>query len=710
MLIFEYMRHRGVLEIKKHLPVLLLFASCVICFPTTIYAYIGPGAGFALVTSFFAIFVSLIIVFVSFLIWPFRHVRWMFSRKKRDRKTDVKKVVVLGLDGMDPDIAEKFMAEGKLPNFQRLKDSGCFSRLGTTFPAVSPVAWSSFATSVYPGKHNIFDFLAPNRNYYIADLSSVHIGKVKHNLKIGKYRIPLGKPEIKLHRKSQPFWKVLGEYGIFSTILRVPITFPPEKFYGNCLSAMCIPDLKGTQGSFIYYTSDRTQTGKMYEGERILVENKNGVITSYFPGPANPILNEATPLRIPFKVEIIDSNDAVMHLPDQKIKMKIGQYSGWIKFRYRLGLGMKISGIARILIKSFYPHFSMYVTPINIDPEKPVLPISYPSIFSVYLAKLHGSFSTLGLAEDTWALNERIINEDDFIKQAYDIHEEREKMFLHSLKSSKHGLVVSVFDITDRIQHMFIRFMFDDYPVAKDADIKKYRTIVEELYINMDKLLGKTLRSMGDDTVLFVISDHGFKPFMWGFHVNSWLHKEGYIVLKSGDESGAWFENVDWSKTRAYCIGMAGVYLNIKGREAKGIVAKDGEAAELRKEIKEKLVKFINPATGQPVLKDIFDSQEIFSGPYKENAPDLILGYNEGYRVSWDAAIGKVTKDIIEDNTKSWSADHCIDPRLVPGVLFLNRKINSDGPSIVDIGATILNLFGINPPAYMDGKNILEKK
>jgi predicted AlkP superfamily phosphohydrolase/phosphomutase len=671
------------------------------------HAYIGPGAGFALVTSFFVIFVSLIIALVSFLIWPFRQVKWMLSRKKPDRKTDVKKVVVVGLDGMDPDIAERFMAEGKLPNFQKLKDSGSFSRLGTTFPAVSPVAWSSFATSVNPGKHNIFDFLTPNRNHYIADLSSVHIGAVKRNLKIGKYKIPLGRPEIKLHRKSQPFWKVLGEYGIFSTVLRVPITFPPEKFYGNCLSAMCIPDLKGTQGSFTYYTTDREQTGEMYEGERIFVENNNGLIASHFPGPANPIMKAETPLRVPFRVEIRDTDTAVLHLPDQKIRITRGQYSGWIKLRYKLGLGMSITGIARILVKSFQPHFSMYVTPINIDPEKPVLPISHPGIFSVYQAKLHGSFSTLGLSEDTWALNERIIDEDDFIKQAYDIHDEREKIFFHTLKNNGKGLIVSVFDLTDRIQHMFIRFLFEDHPAVNDADLKKYRGVVEKLYIHMDGLLEKTMRHVDDDTALFVISDHGFKPFMWGVHVNSWLHKEGYMVLKSGSESGAWFENVDWSRTKAYCLGMAGIYLNVRGREAKGIVESGGEDAELKKEIKEKLTQVINPVTNKPVLRDVYDSAEIFTGPYKENAPDLILGYNEGYRVSWDAAIGKVTKDIIEDNTKSWSADHCIDPRLVPGVFYSNRKINSGEPSIVDMGATILSLFGIKPPAYMDGKNII---
>ncbi|MBI5410042.1 MAG: alkaline phosphatase family protein [Nitrospirae bacterium] len=696
------------MNIRKRLVFLASLFFLLLCASENSHAYIGPGAGFALVTSFLVIFVSLIIAVVSLLIWPFRQFIWMLTRKKLDGKPKAEKVVVVGLDGMDPDIAERFMSEGKLPHFQKLKDTGSFSRLGTTFPAVSPVAWSSFATSVNPGKHNIFDFLKPNRKHYIADLSSVHIGTVKRCLNIGKYKIPLGKPEIKPLRKSQPFWKVLGEYGIFSSILRVPITFPPEKFFGACLSAMCIPDLKGTQGSFTFYTSDPGKTGTMYEGERLLVEKRNGFISSYFPGPSNPILRKEEQMRIPFTVEIKDPDSAILHLSGQKIKLELNKYSGWIKLQYNAGLGIKVAGIARILLKSIEPHFSMYVTPINIDPEKPALPISHPGIFSVYHAKLHGSYSTLGLAEDTWALNERIINEDDFIKQAYDIQETREKMFFHTLKENKKGLVVTVFDVTDRLQHMFIRFLHDDHPALKGADVKKYKNVVEDLYIRMDELIGKTMDRLDDNTVLFVMSDHGFKPFKWGFHVNSWLHKEGYLVLKSGDESGKWFENVDWSKTRAYCLGMAGIYLNMKGREAKGIVNPDSEAAGLKKELKEKLVKIITPMTNQPVLRDVFDAGEVFEGPYKDEAPDLILGYHEGYRVSWDAAIGKVTKDIIEDNTKSWSADHCVDPRIVPGVLFSNRKVASGNPSIIDMGATILNLFGINPPAYMDGKNIME--
>jgi predicted AlkP superfamily phosphohydrolase/phosphomutase len=681
----------------------------LVSIPDSAQAYIGPGAGFALVTSFFVIIASLGIALLSLLIWPIRRVWWMLSRKKAEKKALARKVIIVGLDGLDPDLTEKFMASGKLPNFSKFSQSGSFSRLETTFPAVSPVAWSSFATSVNPGKHNIFDFLTPNRKRYMAELSSVRIGSVRRHLNIGKYRIPLSKPEIKSLRKSKSFWNVLGEYGIFSTILRVPITFPAEKFHGTCLAAMCIPDLKGTQGSFTYYTTDSNQTGKMYEGERIYLERKGNVIEGRIPGPANPILRQENPLSIPFTVKIHDAEQVTLKLPDQKIALHVGRYSEWIKLQYKLGLGMKITGIVRMLVKSIEPHFSMYLTPINIDPEKPVLPVSHPSIFSIYHAKLQGNYATLGLAEDTWALNERIINEDEFIKQAYDIQADRETMFFNTLRNTKDGVVVSVFDITDRLQHMFIRFLFENHPAVREVDAEKYKYVIEDLYVQMDELLGRTMEFVDDDTVLLVMSDHGFKPFKWGFNVNSWLYNEGYLALKSGENSGEWFDNVDWSKTKAYCLGLAGIYLNIRDREAKGIVDADTEKAILKKELKEKLLQVVHPSANEPVFRDIFDPDEIYTGPYIENGPDLLLGFHEGYRVSWDSAIGMVSKDILEDNTKSWGGDHCVDPRIVPGVLFSNRPIAQDKPSITDIGATVLNVFGITPPPYMDGKNLFQK-
>jgi len=237
---------------KSSLSPFVLFFILLLALSLPLQAYIGPGAGFAFLTSFFIFFLTFFLALFSFFSWPFR---WLFRVIKGQRaykKSSINRLVIIGLDGLEPTLAEKYMSEGKLPNFSKLKKNGAYARLQTTIPSISPVAWSSFMTGSNPSKHNIFDFLSRNPKTYLPDLSSARIGKPKKTLSLGKYNIPLSKPEIKGLRKSIPFWKILGQKGIFSTILRVPITFPPEKFKGHLLSGMCTPDLKGSQGTFSF--------------------------------------------------------------------------------------------------------------------------------------------------------------------------------------------------------------------------------------------------------------------------------------------------------------------------------------------------------------------------------------------------------------------------------------------------------------------------
>jgi len=374
---------------------------------------------------------------------------------------------------------------------------------------------------------------------------------------------------------------------------------------------------------------------------------------------------------------------------------------------FRAGLGIKVRGICQFYLKQISPEAELYVSPINIDPERPALPLSYPYFFSVYLAKLFGSYSTLGMAEDTWSLNEQVLDEDAFLKQAYRIHDEREKQFFHALGKTKNGLCACVFDGTDRIQHMFFRYLVDNHPANRDKDPEKYKHVIPELYQKADELLGRVMAETPDDTLLMVISDHGFKSFIRGINLNSWLHQNGYLKLKNGDYSVEYFQNVDWKKTKAYSVGLAGVYLNIKGREKFGCVNAGEEAQQLRREIIEKLTGLNDPDSNVIAINEIYDSKEIYSGPYVDDAPDLIIGYNDGYRISWEAAIGKTTKTVFEDNTKCWSGDHGIDPKLVPGVIFCNHDIETEEPALVDIAPTLLKLFGNQVPPYMDGKPLV---
>ncbi len=690
---------------------ILLILLALFLWPVSSQAYIGPGAGFAILGSFMVFFFAFLAALMSVLVWPVRAVVRFIQIKRSGLHPHVKRVVIVGLDGLDPDYARELMDQGKLPNLDALSKQGCFHKLRTTFPSMSPVAWSTFATGVNPGKHNIYDFLTPDRRTYLPTLSSTHIGKPERTLKLGRYRIPLSRPEIRLLRRSVPFWKILGDHWVFSHILRVPITFPPEKFYGALLSAMCVPDLKGTQGTFTYFRPQKNSEVKHTGGVEVALEKYDRGYRGYLPGPENSLTETNEELRIPFSLSpngtsAVSGKNSTwwLEMPDQRLELKVGEYSDWVQLGFRAAPGIKVSGIARFLLLGKDSEPGLYLTPINIDPASPAMPISHPSFYSILLAKLQGPYATLGLAEDTWGLNERVLDEDAFLNQAWKHHAEREAMFFHALRRTRRGACVCVFDATDRIQHMFFRYKVPDHPANRDKDTEKHCNAIEELYTRMDEMIGRVRAEIGNDDVLMVISDHGFKPFRRGVNLNSWLWKNGYLACKSSSGSGEMFENVDWDRTRAYALGLSGIYLNLKGRESKGVVEGGSEADALIKELSEKLTGILDPGTGEVAINRAYLAKDVLFGPYQDNAPELIIGYNQGYRASWDGTLGVVNDVVFEDNLKSWSGDHIMDPKLVPGVFFSNRRIDEQDPGLVDIAATVLALFDIRIPGHMDGK------
>ncbi len=674
-------------------------------------AYVGPGAGFAFLSSFLVLFLTFFMAVFSFIVWPFRYL-WRAIRGQRAYKdSKINRLVILGLDGLEPTLAERFMSEGKLPNLARLRKDGTYSRLRTTTPAISPVAWSSFMTGSEPSKHNIFDFLSRDPRTYLPDLSSARIGRPRRVLSIGKYRIPLSKPEIRGLRKSVPFWKILGEKGVFSTVLRVPITFPPEKFKGHLLSGMCTPDLKGSQGTFSFYTTDEEKVRKHEGGVAIPVRLEGDRIRTYLAGPENTMLKTPVEIRLPLVLTVDRGRrGARIQVSGESFFLEEKTFSPWVRVAFRPGLGMKVRAICRFTITSLEPHFELYVTPLNIDPEKPALPISHPFIYSVYLAKLLGRFITLGEANDTWALNEGVLGEQAFLDLTYSNHSEWETMLWNALDKTPRGLVAIVFETTDSIQHMFFRYLDKGHPALKrPGQSGMSAKVVEDLYKKMDDLVGRVSKALDDRSVLIVMSDHGFKSFRRGVNLNSWLWKNGYLALKDGKAgSGEWFKDVDWDKTRAYALGLGGIYLNLQGREEKGIVKPGEEAKLLKAELVQKLDGLKDSANGTVAVTKIYDAGSVYAGPYKDNAPDLIVGYNEGYRASWGGVTGIVNDVVFEDNAKAWSGDHCIDPALVPGVLFTNLRLKGRDPSIMDIAPTALELFGLKPPAHMDGRSLVD--
>lgn len=690
---------------------LLALFTFVLVSPAYALAYVGPGAGIAFLTTFGALFIAIVVGIASILIYPFRLLYRFIRRKKPPKRPDVERAVIIGLDGLDPDLTQRYMDEGRLPNLSKIAKMGTFQKLDTTCPAMSPVAWSSFATGVHPSKHGIYDFLTRDPKSYLPDLSSTHIGASSRSLKLGRWQIPLGKPELRLLRKSTPFWKILSKYGVPCSILRVPITFPPDHFEGTMLSAMCVPDLMGSQGTFTHFTTQTKEEGPT-GGQQVRVSVEGNAVKAALPGPENPLRRDGRTLEMRFEVKLDPAKkQAELFAGKTRVTLKLGEYTDWTEIVFPMGFGLKLRGICRFrLLEIGANTFRLYATPVNIDPLRPIMPISQPVIFSIFLANLIGRFSTLGLAEDTWALNEGVLDEDAFLEQAWANHDEREAMFFEMLHRTPKGVITCVFDGTDRIQHMFMRYVDKDHPADASNQPEKYEKVIPDTYTRMDTMIGKVLEDVDlkdPNTLLMVISDHGFKTFRRGINLNSWLMKRGYLVLKPGrTETGIWFEGVDWTKTRAFALGLSGIFLNLKGREAQGFIAKGEEAMTLAEKIAEELTGIVDPEVGRVAVEDVYAAHEIYTGPYKDQAPDLIVGYAEGWRASWDCVQGVANDVVFDDNTKAWSGDHCIDPRLVPGVLFANRKLAKSRnlrASITDLAPTLLEMFGVPPPKHMDG-------
>ena len=683
---------------------LLVASGLLFAFADQAHAYVGPGAGFAVMGSFMAVFSAILAGLLAVFTWPIRYLIRTIKYRKAFGRSRIKRCVILGLDGLDPKLAEKMMDEGKLPTLSRLREEGTFKPLATTVPSMSPVAWSSFQTGTNPGKHNIYDFLTRDKQTYLPKLSSVDIRGPKRIVKIGSLSLPVGKPDIRLLRKGKPFWITLGEHGIFSSVLRVPITFPPEKFYGVSLSGMCVPDLRGSQGTFSLFTTASPDESEVEGGQFHHVQRRGDTVTADLVGPDDPFHADSDPLKLRFTVRIKDQDTAFLKIGKEQMVLKINQYSEWIKVNFKAAPGVTVKGICKFLLQTTEPEFTLYVTPVNIDPEKPTLPVTHPMVYSTYLAKQQGAFATLGLAEDSWAHNEEALPDEGFIEQCLQLDDEREIMFFDSLEKVPNGLCVCVFDGTDRLQHAFWRDIDPEHP-AHDASCAD-RNVIEDLYKRMDDLVARTLKKCDDDKTLFmIISDHGFNTFRYGIDLNRWLEQEGYLAMKEGGRGGKYLAGIDWSKTQAFAIGLTGIFLNIKGRESQGIVEDGEEADRLRTEIAEKLEKLVDTErNGDPAIKQVYNSLKHYVGPYKQNAPDLLVGYYPGYRVSWETATGKVTEQVFHPNTKAWSGDHCIDASFVPGVLFSNRKIDAEHPHLMDIGPTVLQQFGVEVPGYMDGK------
>jgi predicted AlkP superfamily phosphohydrolase/phosphomutase len=391
------------------------------------------------------------------------------------------------------------------------------------------------------------------------------------------------------------------------------------------------------------------------------------------------------------------------------------QWSDWFHARFRVTPFLSLSSTCRFYILQASPDLRIYMSPLNLDPDDPPLPISSPPGYAAELAKKHGLMKTLGWWHDTWVLNEERIDEGVFLEDCWRTMQQEREVLLDELKNDPPSLMVAVFTATDSVSHMFWRLTDPKSPRYDAALAAKYGNAIELTYERMDAIVGDVMRTMKPGATLIIVSDHGFHSWRKGFNTNTWLVQNGFMTLKNPNaadksydlnnlfDQGSFFPNTDWSRTKAYAVGLGQIYLNLSGREKYGIVEPGTQANGILADLRQKLLTLEDPDTHEKIIENVYLAHEIFHGPRLSEAPDLQMSFRDGYRTSWQTSLGAVPAGIIMANMKKWSGDHCAsDPSDTQGIFFSNRRFPTS-PSILDISPTVLSLLGVRQPAPLDG-------
>lgn len=583
----------------------------------------------------------------------------------------VRRMVVLGIDGMDPGFVERHW--DALPNLAKLRKEGRFTRLATTTPPQSPVAWSTFITGLEPAEHGIFDFVHRDPDTLEPFSSLSRTEPSRFVLPLGAYRFPLSKTRIVSLRHGTPFWQTLAEHAIPVTIMRMPTNYPPvEK--GHALSGMGTPDLRGTQGTFTFYTNDPEEISRPVPGGRIVaVRLEQGHVVLPLEGPPNTLYRDQ-PYATADVVVDVDQEQPVarLQLGEKTAILKEGEWSDWLAADFPLiSRVVSVRGIFRVFAKQLHHGFELYVSAINADPFAPALPVSWPAAWSKAVAGANGRFFTLGIPEDTAAVRQKVLSLADFNTQTRLIFKEEHQLLRYSLQHSREGLLFFYFSVIDQSSHMLWG--------RHEADLLA-------VYRAVDGCIGE-VRHAAPHADLIILSDHGFTSFDRAVHLNAWLQHRGFLVLNGVPRDDSTLSNLDRSATEAYALGLNGLYVNRKGSERRAILTN----------LRNQLLAWRDPADGRQIVSSV---SEIHATPATARyAPALIVGYAPGYRASWQTGVGATPAEELENNRDAWIGDHCIDPSYVPGVLFTNFGFASVHPGIRDVTNLILQRFHIREQA-----------
>ena len=648
------------------------------------------------------------------------------------------RLLIVGFDGMDPKLVGRMMAEGRLPHFRRVAEAGSYSPLATSVPPQSPVAWSHVISGVGNGAHQIFDFIHRDPNPPAEGLplrpflSTSQVEAPSHDraIDLGRWQLPLSGGKNVLLRQGPTFWQPLVEHGVDTAIYRIPANYPALHAHGpgrfQCMSGMGTPDLIGTYGEFTVFTPDAPLLPRRVGGGQFVhLELWPHRGSASLTGPDNHLLRpdkrgRKERLTVEFKVVRDPQADvASIRIGDHLVLLEPGEWSKWLPIDFETGvpgsalLGMVGTAVSqpamvRFYLRSVHPKLELYATPLNIDPLRAVTPISAPDDLSARIARDVGRYYTTGIPEDTKALRNGALDEDEYLQQVDLVLEERIAQYRHALSEFETGCLFFYFGTPDLLSHIFWRDRDPDHPGRDPEQGDRYAHVIEDCYVRMDALVGEALEKLRDQDTIIILSDHGFTSFRRAVHLNTWLLENGYLALLPGaaPSKEPSFRNVDWSRTRAYALGINSLFVNLREREKNGIVAPGGPHADLLAEMTEKLLN-LRDEDGSRAIAEVYSLERDYPDADATLAPDLIIGYADHYRSSWSTALGGIARTVIEDNLDRWSGDHCVAARLVPGILVTNRKVVVEDPKLSDLAATILGVFGIEPPEGMGGRDLL---
>ncbi len=630
--------------------------------------------------------------------------------------TSGRRMMILGFDGMDPGIAHRMMQRGELPNLQRLARRGGFTMMRTTIPPQSPVAWGSFATGTDPGGYGIYDFLARNPETYMPEFSQAQSIPSSSVVKLGKYRIPLKSSKVELGRKGKPFWNTMEENGVEATLFKLPGNYPPNPTKQRTVSGMGTPDIKGTYGIYTLYTTDEEEAERDISPNLLYyayINEKDMLEDGWIEGPVNDLVAGGAAVKVPFKAYLdYRHKTARIDVQGKTLLLSEGDYSDWVEVDFPLIEGISsVTGMVKFYLLEMGKRFRLYISPVHISPLHPAAEICTPEGYSRELAREVGLFHMINLPADTKALQQNTFSMENFIVQTQSIFDESRRLFHYELErfiDRPDGLLFFYFSSLDQGQHMYWAMRDKEHPFYKPDVAARHGHMLEDLYRMHDRVLGEAMKKLPSDVAVMVMSDHGFGPFRREVNLNNWLHQEGYLSLSTPDwyPGQSFLEYGNWGETRAYAMGLNGLYLNMRGRESEGVVNAD-QRRRLLEELKGKLESLRDPANGQQMITNAYISEDVFSPQYLDRAPDIILGFKRGYRTVDSGAMGGFSEKIVGDRMNWWSGDHCVDPLGVPASFLSSFPINRKVPEIRDLAPTILKYFGISAPPAITGKTLI---